>query len=583
MTALRAGGEGRGEMNGIHLSRHARRFAAPVREWPGPGAHADRREGHALYVASAAANPSLGVVAMPDGGLIAKAGTFLYGADAGETALQRFYQQFDGTGRALADTAGHFLLVISRGDRIWVLRDRNGAYEAYAAVDGSGVSTSFLALAAELPRRTINRQAAYEYVFDGVTLGDDTPLAEIRKLGIDEMLVWENGWRSSRSGWPLLAAAQPRDRDAALAGILDALTGLVQRAVGVCSGNARVALSGGYDSRLIVALILRAGFTPDLYVYGGAESSDVRIAQTIADAEGLPLAHHDKETGVLPPCDAFPAIVAHNHAVGDGYPWGGIFGSGVEHAARAARHAGGALLLNGGGGEVLRNFFNLLDRPIRAVDLARCFYSQFDPRACADGFSMRAHLGNIADKIRRLPGFDRDPLSRQQAEAVYPHFRCRSWNGRESTINSSFGPWLLPFYDYDITQAALALPVAWKHFGNFEAALIRRAHPRLAAFPTNYGHGFDRDAPLARRARTMVDVLQPPWLRQHRFAIKHRFAARRGFSPLLGPDYAGRVIDLKLPYMSRLFRIERIVSEAQYSRILTLEHLYQSLNATGHG
>jgi hypothetical protein len=526
------------------------------------------------------ANPEDALVRLPGGDFVAAAGTFVLGEQGGAAALRTFYDRFDGTSRALADTAGHFLLAIGRGERVWLLRDRNGAYEAYAAIDGSAVSSSFLALAAAQSKLTVNRQAAYEYVFDGVTLGDDSPFNEIRKLGIDEMLVWDRGWRSERLGWPLMPSEMLGDRQAALGSVLERLTALVRRCATAAGGKARLALSGGYDSRLIVALLLRAGIQPELYVYGPESSSDVRVAKAIAAAEGLPLTHLDKDEAPMPAPEAFPDIVARNYLVGDGMPWGGVFGRGAEHQARAERHAGGYLLLNGGGGELMRNFFALLDRPIAAADLARCFYSQFDPAACAAGFSQVAHLERIAAKMRRIPGLESDPLTRRMAEAVYPHFRCRSWNGRESTANSRFGPWLLPFYDYEATQAALALPVAWKSFGDFEGALIRLANPRLAAYASNYGHGFDVDAPIKRRLRTMADWVQPPWFRQHRFAIKRRFAARPAFSPLLGPDYAGRIVDLSLPYMSKLFRVERIVDEAQYARILTLEHLYQTLNAS---
>jgi hypothetical protein len=571
-------------MGGIHLSRNDSRggehSAGPGSPLGSPTVVRPLQVGdHVLQVFPRTTHPDVNFVAFPDGCVIAKAGTFILDGESGEAALRRFHERFDGTGRALAQTLGHFLLMVSHSNRIWLLHDRNGAYETYVAADGGGVSTSFLALAAELPRLTINRGAAYEFVFDGVVLGDETPFVEIRKLGIDEMLVWDGGWRAGRTGWPLTPEQTAPDRDAALRHLLDRLTELVGRAVAAVGGQARLALSGGYDSRLIVALLLRAGITPELYVYGTSDSSDVRIARTIAEAEGLSLVHVDKDASTPPEPDAFPAVVEQNFVVGDGYPWGGVFGSGIEHAARAGRHAGGALLLNGGGGEVMRNFFSLLDRPISAIDVARCFYAQFDPAACTEGFTRADHLGRIADKIRRIPGLDQALLSRQHAEAVYPHFRCRSWNGRESTTNSRFGPWLLPFYDYEITQAALALPVAWKHFGNFEGALIRLAHPRLAAYPSNYGHGFDRDAPLARRLRSLVDCLQPPRIRQHRYSIKHRFAARPAFSPLLGPDYAGRLIDLSLPYMSRLFHVDRIVSEAQYSRILSLEYLFQRFNA----
>jgi hypothetical protein len=41
------------------------------------------------------------------------------------------------------------------------------------------------------------------------------------------------------------------------------------------------ALSGGYDSRLILALLRRHGVSPRVYVYGPPGDKDVELARTI--------------------------------------------------------------------------------------------------------------------------------------------------------------------------------------------------------------------------------------------------------------------------------------------------------------
>ena len=59
-------------------------------------------------------------------------------------------------------------------------------------------------------------------------------------------------------------------------------------------GDIGSALSGGYDSRHMTALLLSVGETPHLYVYGDSSSSDVRVAKNIALGERLELDHVDK-------------------------------------------------------------------------------------------------------------------------------------------------------------------------------------------------------------------------------------------------------------------------------------------------
>ncbi|WP_438992908.1 hypothetical protein [Pseudemcibacter sp.] len=58
--------------------------------------------------------------------------------------------------------------------------------------------------------------------------------------------------------------------------------------------NITTALSGGYDSRLLLSLLIDAGVTPQLYVYGENSSPDVLVAKSIEKGEGLEINHVDK-------------------------------------------------------------------------------------------------------------------------------------------------------------------------------------------------------------------------------------------------------------------------------------------------
>lgn len=54
------------------------------------------------------------------------------------------------------------------------------------------------------------------------------------------------------------------------------------------------ALSGGFDSRLMLVLKLKEFINPKLYVYGSNTNSDVIIAKLIAINENLNLDHTNK-------------------------------------------------------------------------------------------------------------------------------------------------------------------------------------------------------------------------------------------------------------------------------------------------
>src|SRR5213075_2206278 len=106
----------------------------------------------------------------------------------------------------------------------------------------------------------------------------------------------------------------------------------------------------------VLAALRAAGCRPHLFVYGGPDSTDVRIARDIATAEGLEIEWVDKE------------------------------------AWRAPRHKGGALSVSGGCGEIFRNFFFLPDRRFSAAAVARTFYARYAKTDVTDGFDERVFL-----------------------------------------------------------------------------------------------------------------------------------------------------------------------------------------------
>ena len=133
---------------------------------------------------------------------------------------------------------------------------------------------------------TINVQEAYEYVFNGVTLGEATVFKEIRRLGLFERLVLEPSPSTCHAPnsnfFPRKTMAASLNSWSATSELFWTYAATLTRLFG---DNIKVALSAGYDSRFLLALFRRAGITPKLFVYGSSGAIlDVRIAKTIAQA-----------------------------------------------------------------------------------------------------------------------------------------------------------------------------------------------------------------------------------------------------------------------------------------------------------
>jgi hypothetical protein len=522
--------------------------------------------------------PSSDSVCLPDGFAIA-AGTFLYDGAVGAQALRRFAMAED-INAALGKVDGHFALVLRRGARTLLLRDRVGAFEVFLDATLGVISTSFLALARTLHRIHVNPQEIYEYVFNGVTLGNTTPVAGIRRLGFGERLVLDPEPVVEQVELPLLPSRRTDGAKAAAQDILQTLLRYTSTLAYAFDGRIKLALSGGYDTRLLLALFRHNGVSPELFVYGAADSADVLSARRISAAENLSLRHFDKsQLRTVSLEDVSPLVAAKFHRE-DGLPSGGVFDAGfTDLDQRADRHAPGYLHVSGGGGEVFRNFFNLLDRSVSLRQFVWLFYSQYDPANCVRDFDPRAYEDAICSKISALLGTKEQRLDRGMVESLYPYFRCRSWFGRENSVNNRFGYSVMPFYERRTIDMALAVPVRQKYFGDFEARLIRGADPALAAYPSNYGHSFIADAPARVRLTEFAGYLRPLALRRYAYRIKSHLRAVESRPDILTPEFMSRAVAPELPRMSLFFRAPWLCSNLQLNRIATLEYLFDRLHA----
>lgn len=504
-------------------------------------------------------------------------GTFIYGGLIGTDALRLFYQQVNHRD-ALRTSRGHFVVVLRKNNQTYLLHDLLGAYQVFITRDGQCATTSFLAAIGAANACTINVQETYEYVFNGVTLGDSTLFAEVRRLSLFECMKLEPA--------PTIICEQidicPEEQNAPFSKLVDhnlqGLLGYAADLVGLFGSNIKLALSGGYDSRLLLALFRHCGATPEIFVYGSKVDQDVTAARKITDLEGIKLHHVDKIQLRHVQPEEYADVVETNFYMEDALPSDGIFQSGAELIARRQRNEHDALHVNGGGGEVFRNFFYLPDRALTPRQFVWVFYSRFSAGQCSSTFDVRTYENGIAEKVTTLTKTRNGKLSRRQVECLYPYFRCRSWFGHENSINNRWGYSVLPFFDHPIVESALQIPVRYKYFGNFEGSMIRQADSSLARHLSNYGHNFLENAPFFVAAKELLTYFRPLWLRRNAFRIKSLRDKSRADQPLLSNRYIEQVIDTRFPHMSKFFNVPRVTSPLHFARICTLEYLFQHVS-----
>lgn len=509
-----------------------------------------------------------------NGDFVFTCGTLIYDDKVGRAAAIAFHRDYHGPPGPRERAFGHYVIVLRKGGATELVQDGFGGFHVYCDAVGRTASSSFLAVASTLDRVTLGKQGAVEYVFNGVVSGDATLFDEISLLPVNASLaVRPRGLELRRHPLRISTAPAVESFEASISRSLALLDRCFDAVAASFGDSVSCALSGGYDSRLILALLRRHGVRPRVYVYGPRGDKDVAIARAIAEGECFALDVVDKDDQpVLSPAE-FARVAHENFLDLDGYGWGGIFSNGAERAQRARRVADNAIALNGGGGEIWRNFFYLLDRSYRPRQLLWSFYSQFDPRICTSAFDEEAYFCGLEDKLAVLVGDLRRLLPRPLVEWLYHNFRCRAWDGRINVINNTYGYAALPFLERPLTEHASAIPIGWKNHGAYEAELIRRADRRLAEYPSGYGHDFSGAPPLTRRFADYGTYLRPPWLRRFAYRVKHRAPGITEWPDYLSKEYRDAALPHGVQQVNALFQLDQVSDPAQLARILSLEYL----------
>lgn len=476
---------------------------------------------------------------------------------------------------------GNFALFLHGKGRCVLMNDAPGFVRIYVSADGAFYSTSWLAVCAYSGPVELDEASAAEYVLLGASHSDNTVAQGITTLPLGR--AFDLARRRSRLRFPAsfwTASRVPASFDDAAAEAEALLRIVFEQAATAFPVRVRTALSGGFDSRLILAGLLACGVRPELFVYGSAGSEDVTVARATAASIGLPLSVIDKD--VLGAHLASPGIERLVDAAlfFDGVPSDGIHDAGVDQQTRLEQMAGGFLGLNGGGGEIFRNYFHLPDRGFRAIDIVRTFYRGFDDKVFRRPNGRRAYEDRMAASIERTLGVDDaatgQKLTREQVELVYPLFRCHYWMGVNNSVAARYGCYMTPLVDLPLIRLACRLPLAWKNVGRLQARLIAVLHDGAAAERSAYGFRFidgpDRRARMQEWATRMRPVSVRPFIN----ALHRRFSRQQ-----VPPGLLERWRTL-LPGEWRLDRtldLRRLPNTGAFNRALSIEVVWRELVA----
>ena len=510
-------------------------------------------------------------------------GSIWLGRRFGKEALQAFVDRLDG--ERIFNTnepsiyrplTGAFILIVSDGEAVQVLNDRLGAIKLFMDRGINTLSTSFLSVAESQSELTLNSQAAREYVLIEASHSTDTIVKEITSLNAGEMIDLSRKV-ISRIWMPIREEPLPRYSriEEAIEDIESDLTAHFRK-ISSAYTSAAVALSGGFDSRLVYALCRKTGINVNLFVYGSSQSSDVKIATTIAEKEGvyINVVDKNKEAQQFKPMSSGAFMEAIDFF--DGTPVDGAMDCGVDRETRVRQTMSGDIVLNGGGGEIYRNFFRITSRPHSFHEICNCFYRQFPRQVFPDKsieHEFYEHLiGSMADAI----DFRGNYPTRIDNELVYALFRCGWWMNRNSSIASRLGPFMTPLMTASLVSKASVLPLAWKNSGRFESALISKISPSLAKYPSAYGFTFSKGPGVAEKLTEISDLIRMPLLRPRISEIGRKLRGlRNADNHEFNLDW---VYSNKTEYLDGIIVRDALISDGARARMATLDAIISFLS-----
>ncbi len=439
--------------------------------------------------------------------------------------------------------------------KILACGDRLGLFPIYTAGEAgiAWIATSSLALACAL-RSRLNTDALRALFMGDAIRSPNSAFDGVRRVAFGELCTLSNGSLESHRSWiPYRkSAAYRRMRDAVDEGIhiLRPSCRSIQKLWPACVAD----LTGGFDSRMVIAMMADPSRPFHVTVNGDPSSIDVVLARRIAGEFNWTLRHYQ-------PADESAEERLQYFKKGLALIDGEKPGNQVDKMIRAKRN----LLefydaaTGGSGGELYRDFFwqqeffkigRTCDLDIDRLLRYRFTFSSKPDMKLFHSNWFSEYIDSQREAIQRVVDMAPGALNTAKLDAVYI-WKASGHSGRYMGAGFPVIASPLPLLTAKAVEFAIGLPWKYRMGGKLVRHLITRAHPKLASMPAWYGGSAE---PLSLR--------RPLQLSHYYHNLFLKFTRKMG----------------QLAFKSALFRsptlqVEKQSSEREFIRVLQGEGL----------
>ena len=364
-----------------------------------------------------------------------------------------------------------------------------------------------------------------EFLYTGVIYEERTIYREVRKLGPASIFTFSEGVLKSRQRYWHIADIAPESLDGkpAVKALAETLV-LAAKRVRHVFERPVCDLTGGYDSRAVVAAFKMADVPFSTTVSGPAESADVVISRKLAESLGLPNLHltsqgdvtFEKAKKALSLTDGEYDIVEYSRVL-------------EIHGTLSKQFD---ISINGSFGEVARGYWWELLFPqigrrhrLDAEKLARRRYAaqSFEPSIFPPDTRLDL-IPHFASVIERTNAGLTNLPNTVQMDHAYLMMRMQRWQGRIASSTNQIWPCFSLFIFRSVLETILMVKANLRRRSLLIRRMLAEFEPRLAEFPLEHGFpalpvtwkNFYRFWPIVGyyRKRIMAKVFQRAGWRQ---------------------------------------------------------------------
>ena len=380
----------------------------------------------------------------------------------------------------IGDLNGHFIILRYRNGILECFSDKVGLRTLYAAKTHFGwvFGTQLDAVCSLLPSTSIDWNTFGSRWLCVQQCSHESPVNGIRKLPPNgtfritakEIAVSTTPWLSHTA-----APSSPQQT-------IELLRSLIT----VRDTTMSLGLSGGLDSRVLLALLASSGQPYSTYAFGGSNEPDVALAERICRAEGIRFRHIEESFPSADQCvSMMQEYVRRTHLVEGA-------ASSVRLRYYSALRESNSIMIDGGNGEILRrqflrriSFYAKDDLVHRRTDRLLPYFLFRRADIFNKEISARMHEGAAADLDRSLQSLpspqvigEENFLDAWTITTRIPIVACdEQARIDESAIN------FMPFSQPSVLQSAILLPLTERRNNRFSKKIIRTYSPSLSRYP----------------------------------------------------------------------------------------------------